>query len=457
MLPNGNHTGHQGTLDQLSTFLRAARRDAMHGVPAVSLFSGAGLSDLGYERAGFRFVVQAELDEDRATLCTANFPESSVVIGDLLTTHEKVIGAYEQSGAGRLQLLSITPPCQGMSSSNPGRGKKSNVNNRDERNRLLLDVIPIIQALRPRIVVVENVPQILNEVVIVENVERPIVDVFKERLGTLYVLFTSVVQMADYGIPQTRKRAVLVAIQRDESCLNVVKASNLLPIPRATTKEQWATVEEWFTFMGYPPLDARDAETAADNEDRLHFVPNYEDEPHRYRWIADIPPRSGRNAYQNKCQHCNAEDVLETLAYCSSCNQPMTNRPYVSDENGNFRLVKGFKSSYRRMYTDRPAPTVMTNSSHMGSDYKLHPWENRVLSIRECADLQTIPRYYDWDWAFETQHTYTIREVVGEALPPYFSYLHGQVLRALLENVVNPETLEPSITQQTQLEPELDL
>ena len=91
------------------------------------------------------------------------------------------------------------------------------------------------------------------------------------------------------------------------------------------------------------------------------------------------------------------------------------------------------------MPPDRPAPTVTTASSHLGSDYKIHPWENRVLSIRECADLQTVPRFYNWDWALNTQHTYLARQVIGEALPPWFSYLHGSVLQDLLsQRVLNP-------------------
>ncbi len=122
----------------------------------------------------------------------------------------------------------------------------------------------------------------------------------------------------------------------------------------------------------------------------------------------------------------------------------MTNRPYVREKDGKFRLVKGFNSSYRRMYPHRPAPTVTTASSHVGSDYKIHPWENRVLSVRECADLQTVPHFYNWTWATKTKHTYVIREVIGEALPSWFTYLHGQVLRNLLNGEIDTDQLAHS-------------
>ena len=97
------------------------------------------------------------------------------------------------------------------------------------------------------------------------------------------------------------------------------------------------------------------------------------------------------------------------------------------------------------MRPNEPARTITTASSHVGSDYKIHPWENRVLSIRECADLQTVPRFYDWTWALETSHTYVARKVIGEALPPWFTYLQGKLLRRLLDGEKVPiEAFAPS-------------
>ena len=109
----------------------------------------------------------------------------------------------------------------------------------------------------------------------------------------------------------------------------------------------------------------------------------------------------------------------------------MRNRPYRV-ENDRARLIRGFHSSYRRMHPDRPAPTVTTNTSHLGSDFKIHPSQNRVLSTLECADLQTVPRTYDWSGALDEGRHYLIRNVIGEAFPTYFAYLHGRMLNRLL-------------------------
>ena len=112
----------------------------------------------------------------------------------------------------------------------------------------------------------------------------------------------------------------------------------------------------------------------------------------------------------------------------------MLNRPHVVEKNGNIRLIKGYSTAYRRIPVDKPTPTITTSSSHLGSNYKIHPWENRVLSIRECADLQTVPRFFRWDWALETKHIYIMRQVIGEALPSWFAYIQGTVIRDLLSS-----------------------
>jgi DNA (cytosine-5)-methyltransferase 1 len=183
-------------------------------------------------------------------------------------------------------------------------------------------------------------------------------------------------------------------------------------------------------FMGYATLDARTPELAT-GDDPLHFVPSYDEQ--RYRLVKDIPKNSGRSAYENsRCPSCGQASVPVGLARCTACGSPLWNRPIVRTGK-KARLIKGFASSYRRMRPDRPAATITTNSSHIGSDFKIHPSEHRVLSILECADLQTVPRWFDWSGALDLGQTYLVRNLIGEAFPPYFTMLHGKVLLGLLQ------------------------
>lgn len=433
-------THHPTTdLNLLQQFLLRERSHPAPGLSAASLFSGGGIGDIGYEQAGFTMVMQVEIDPHRVALCQSNFPASVVLQANLHHEQERIITTLAHTCPQPLDLLSITPPCQGMSSSNPGRGKRANIHERDIRNRLLLDCLPIIHAVMPRMIVAENVIQVLKEEVDGgETTLRKVIDQFRESLPQ-YELFTGIVQMADYGIPQMRKRAVLVAIHKHEPALTVLNARGMLPWPQKThsdkdalAKHPWISVKNWLTFMNYPPLDAISTQRAHDPHDRLHFVPAYHGD--YYLRVADISPESGQNAYQNAyCHTCGHTDVPEGTATCNSCGANMHNRPYVRDHDGTFRLIKGFDSSYRRMNPSRPAPTITTASSHVGSDTKIHPWENRVLSIRECADLQTIPHYYNWSWVFETRRPHIAREIIGEALPSFFTYIHGTFLAELLQ------------------------
>ncbi|MBW1731387.1 MAG: DNA cytosine methyltransferase [Deltaproteobacteria bacterium] len=437
-------------IEKLEQFLSRRRRPNGNGFPAISLFSGAGISDLGYEYAGFRFVIHAEIDNRRANLCASNFPRTKVVVGDIRKSWRQIIKSYRQATPDRLALLSVTPPCQGMSSSNPSRGKVTEPDGkgRNERNLLLLAALPIIQELRPMCVVVENVPQALVRRVQLPSQKRPrkIVETFFEQVGP-YSAFAGVVQMADYGIPQVRRRAVLVLLDQELAIGRRLEERGLLPWPRPTHSEtgasnlrRWITLKQWLTKRGNSPLDSRSAETARDCTDPLHYVPHYEKQ--RYLWVRDIPPNSGRSAYENDtCPHCGEKGIKLGEVRCPACGDIMVNRPYVKTGDNGIRLIRGFKSSYRRMRPDRPAPTVTTASSHLGSDYKIHPWENRVLSIRECIELQTIPRAYSWDLALTNGYHYLIRQVVGEAIPPWFTYLHGRILRRLLQGKVSGRLL----------------
>ena len=422
----------------IKDFIFQDRPSSRTPLTAVSLFSGAGLSDLGYEMAGFQMAVQAELDERRAAIGSDNFPDSHWIVGDVRENARAIVNTYCTTASRPLDLLVATPPCQGMSSSNPSRGKRqtSRANALEHKNRLLLEVIPVTHLLRPRVIVAENVRQILTLSVQYGDISATVVDILRDQLQE-YEIFSRTINVADYGIPQIRRRALIVAIHKDEPCLAAMH-KGIWPWPAPTHSEiashktdAWVSVQQWLEMMNYQPLDSKSKDTAY-GEHPLHFVPVYNAE--RYEQISQIPPYSGLSAYDNHiCPSCDYQPVGKGRATCTSCGGVMFNRPYIT-RNGQLSLIKGFKSSYRRMSARRPAYTITTNSSHVGSDFKLHPWQHRVFSILECADIQTVPRFYDWSRARTNRTLYLIRNLVGEAFPTYFTYLHGSTMRNLLSH-----------------------
>lgn len=425
-------------VDPVARFvLRTRRPRATHGLTVVSLFSGGGLSDAGYLAAGFEVVVQAELEPKRAAIGAANFPGSKWVVGDVRKTAGEIVKAYKAQTKKPLALLVATPPCQGLSSSNPSRGKRAtdDAKKNAKKNALLLRIIQVARKLKPRAIVAENVRQILTHEVYWNGAKRTVVDVLKRELPK-YEFWHTTIDVADYGVAQSRTRAAIVGIRKTEKCVAALRKAEVAPIPAPTHcadggdgYTRWVTVRQWCEAREYPPLDAS-CEAKATSSDPLHNVPWYDAE--RYRLIADIPKYSGKSAYDNDtCPNCERKVGTTQHANCPHCGKALWNRP-IKRGKGRPRLITGFLSSYRRMRSDRPAATITTNSSHVGSDWKIHPWENRVLSARECGDLQTVPHWYSWAAALNDRQRYLIRTLIGEALPPYFTYSHGQVLANLL-------------------------
>ncbi|MHB1034007.1 MAG: DNA cytosine methyltransferase [Pirellulales bacterium] len=422
---------------------------------AVSLFSNCGAGDVGYARAGFHFDVMAELDPRRLEVCLLNHPHAGGVPGDLRETWPKVVRKYRSRvGKTRPSLLAACPPCQGMSSARSERGSESDpdAGMRDERNLLVTVIAKVAQELRPRLIVVENVQAFLTRQVRHPETNRPIsaAKLLIEHLAEDYEVFPFLTDLCHYGVPQTRKRAFLTFVHREERSftrlLTLGRAPYPIPSHLKGDRREPITVKDALLNMKLPSLDAALPETASSRiGGGLHAVPVWQDR--RYDMVAAIPPYSGRSAWDNDdCNACGHVSVDDDDAECPCCHTPLL-RPVMKKSRGGYRLITGFRSStYARMHSDRPAATVTTASGHIGSNNTIHPFENRVLSMLECALLQTFPRRFNWGDALRKWGHTNVREMIGEAVPPLFTRAHGHVLRAILEGRLKVRMYDASDT-----------
>jgi DNA (cytosine-5)-methyltransferase 1 len=434
----------------------------------VSLFSGAGIGDLGFRAAGVHFLSLCEMEDDRAALARLNFPEARVLTADVSEAEEELCAtASPLSGdePGELFLLTCTAPCQGMSKNGQGtllnnvrKGQRPKL---DPRNRLILPALRIALRLRPRWIVFENVVEMRNTVIEDETGHvRPILDVVFDSLAPEYVGEAYDVEFADYGIPQRRQRLITV-VTRDPVAKSRF-ASGVPFVPAATHArnptgrlKRWVSVVE--ALERFPPLDAADKAHARCPEVPFHRVPVLD--PKKYEWIRHVPP--GKSAFDNQCVNpkCRFQDNpvhgashgsdginrahRDTPLYCRRCGSLLP-RPYAEDGKGGLRIMSGYTSAYKRMDADLPAPALTRNLSYPCSDQKIHPAQNRVLSLAEAMALQTIDRYrYHWG-PIAVRHgkrvktlaeapDSLIRLVIGESVPPRFFELLGDHLRALSE------------------------
>ena len=411
--------------------------------PAVSLFSNCGAGDFGYKSAGFNFVVLAELVAKRLRVAELNHPNAGAVVGDLRKTWKEVVDCYRERGRDHSPwLLSACPPCQGMSSVNSRRGRGSDVEagGRDARNLLILPIVAVAKELDPRVIVVENVPAFLSR-----RVPHPVTgegisaaSLLIRMLLDRYAVFPFLSDLADYGVPQRRRRTFLTLVRRDVAGLESLVAQRRAPYPRASHDpsqggEQPITVAACLERLSLPTLDAKSGDAAKSDVD-LHCVPVWSS--HHYDMVDAIPAGSGGNAWENNvCSSCGLVDVEDSDAECPLCGGPLA-RPVLKDVDGRYRLIRGFRaSSYRRMDPNRPAPAITTANGTIGSANTIHPSQNRVLSALECCHLQTIPDTFRWNngdaWPLEV---HVVRRMVGEAVPPRFTELHGRAVRGVIED-----------------------
>jgi len=407
---------------------------------AISLFSNCGAGDVGFAEAGFRFDVMAELDPRRLSVALLNHPEAQGVPGDLRETLHDVVRAYRKlAGATAPALLAACPPCQGLSSAQSGRGLGSDADagSRDARNLLVQVVAEAMNMLAPRALVVENVQAFLTRKVRHPRTGVPVsaASFLIAELANDYEVYPLVADLADFGVPQSRKRSFLTFIRRDDPAVEILGRREWSPYPwtsPVTHETQPISLKDALESFGLPSLDARAVQFAT-SDIAMHSVPVWPRD--RYRMVEAIPQNTGRSAWENDfCLECGRRARDRSRVRCSRCGHLLP-RPITKNKDGVARLVTGFHTSYRRMAADEPASTVTTASGHVGSDTTIHPWENRVLSTLECALLQTFPSSFQWGDALERWGPTNVRAMIGEAVPPLFTKKHGRVLSQLLRGI----------------------
>lgn len=401
---------------------------------AVCLFSSAGIGELGIEASGIKILVANEIVPYRVALYKENFNTEAVIEGDVHLVKEEVIStARKKLRNENLFLVYATPPCQGMSSNGMGRlnwevsqGRRAK---EDERNRLIIPTLDIITHLRPRWVLLENVPGMRNtEIFVSDNKHENIIDYVQRRLGKDYIGTAEVVACHDYGIPQRRKRLITI-FTRDKNGKKFFKNNGGTFFPESM-REPMRTLRD--AIHGLPELEATPGNNSKPGFHPQHYVPVMNSK--KFWWVKHT--KQGDTAFNNQCVSPGCgfsgtpghKDILvngkwvsskDIPIHCAKCGSLLP-RPTVESKNGDLRLLKGFHSAYRRMLWDEPARTLTQNFIYEASDNKIHPDQNRVLSIYEAMIIQTINRYrYHFSIDGKDIGAARIAEVIGESVPPY--------------------------------------
>jgi DNA (cytosine-5)-methyltransferase 1 len=346
---------------------------------AVDLFSGCGGLSEGLRRAGFRVRAAVEIDEVAVASYRANHRRTKVFAKDItLVAAEDILRA----AGGHVDLLAGCAPCQGFCSLTEKYDRE------DPRNRLVLHMASLIERVRPRAIMMENVPGLLRR-------GSAIFEEFVARLKAAgYHPRWKVEQMADYGVPQSRRRLVLLAgLGFDvEFPLPSHAKSNHAILAR------WASVRDAIGHLRAPLRFSEALRRGSPEDFNWHVVRDLQPQT-KARLRAAIPGKTWRSVAEGLRPECHQGEYV------------------------------GFTNVYGRMTWQGAAPTITTGCTTPAKGRFGHPDRRRTtISVREAALLQTFPATY----RFRTDHIDKACSMIGNAVPPaYAAAVALQVIRAL--------------------------
>ncbi|WP_420942763.1 DNA cytosine methyltransferase [Archangium gephyra] len=363
-------------------------------VDVIDMFSGCGGMSAGFLSVNglvpaFRMVGSVDIDSiaNRTYAQNIGIQPFNVDIGEMARrpkVFNETLGAARTDDTRPLVLIGCAP-CQGFSS------HRNEAGSADPRNSLFVDFARIATRLQPAAVIVENVPELLTDRY------WPFVDRARELLVRAgYHVHVGVHNMAEFGVPQERFRALMLAMRRPFS-----------PPKGFLSRSEFRTVRQ--AIGGLPAVRAGERHP----DDPMHYTAG-----HKESTLATIRavPKNGGN---------RPEDVGPE---CLRRAKARSGRAAYEDV-------------YGRLFWDKPAITVTAYARNPASGRYTHPEQDRGLSVREAALLQSFPTNYNFEGSLDERF-----RQIGNAVPPAFAaYLAVHVL-VELNAAQPPQRFDPGIT-----------
>lgn len=336
----------------------------------LSLFASAGVAELNLSKY-INFVLANELLPIRSKVHEFWHPHAEMICGDI--TNDTIKSQLIEKAQGKkVDFILATPPCQGVSLI--GKNKRNDQFIKDHRNFLIFHALEIVDAIHPNVVVIENVDRFAKMFFPFNDGMFSIEDILRKKYDGIYNIHTNIYNAADYGVPQARRRLIIVMHKKGYEFKEPIKLSKHI------------TVEE--AIGNLPSLEAGQSSNLKHHNARKHTSDHI-------RYMQHTP--TGKSAFQNEINYPKKKDGTRIIGY-----------PYT----------------YKRIDWDRPAPTITMRSDAISSTHTVHPGrllpsglysDARVLTLRELFILSSIDPDIDLPtFASDCQ----IRHIVGEAVPP---------------------------------------
>jgi DNA (cytosine-5)-methyltransferase 1 len=407
-------------------------------VTVLDAFAGAGGFSLGFQLAGATIIGGIERDAWAAETFAFNHPEASVLVKDIeLLSDEEIVDLF---GNRSPSIVIGGPPCQGFSVCR----RRDAGDPLDPRNSLFEEFIRLGRALSPEMMVMENVPNLLQAKT---AAGEPVIDIICQELqGLGYHTYFDVLQAVDYGIPQIRKRLFVIASRtaldkpfpdQTHTCFSEQQSmfSSLQP-----------TSTLWDAISDLPPIKAGEGAVEMDYGG-----------PPQNSYQAEMRNNSPKVFNHTAMRH--SKRMVERFAVMK-CGDSVTDvpdhlKPFARNSNG-LISAKAYDQNNRRMHPDRPCHTI---PAAFYANF-VHPFYHRNFTPREGARLQSFPDWYvfkgkptvvshkllareeRWSEKFLCQYNQ-----IGNAVPPLLAKAVAQNLLQSIDEDRGSESAEYSRTR----------
>lgn len=364
----------------------------------ISLFSSAGVGCYGFHMEGFECIATNELLPRRMDVQRANRKcrlNSGYISGDITQSEIKQriygeIEKWEEMGNDSVDVVVATPPCQGISVINHKKNDRE-IN----RNSLVVESVEIIDRIKPRFFIFENVMAFQKTLCITPDEQvMPIGEYIRSALGAEYIISGRILNFMNYGSNSSRTRTLMIGVSKKYK-------NNIAPFDLYPSFRPEKTLRE--VIFDYPRLEWDEI----CQNDFYHAFRTYD--PAMRPWIHGL--KEGESAFDNA---------------------DPAKRPHRIVDGKRVENARKNRDKYTRQPWDRFVQCVHTRNDQLAAQNTVHPEQDRVFSIRELMDMMTVPHSFRWvDYSIDElnamsdaekrkvyrEHEVNIRQCLGEAVP----------------------------------------
>jgi DNA (cytosine-5)-methyltransferase 1 len=363
----------------------------------IDLFSGCGGMSWGLHKTGFNIIAGIDNWEPALKTFQLNHPKATIFNADIRELSVKRVMNCLELERGELDCLIGGPPCQGFSKNVPATYRFFE----DPRNQLYNQYLEYASKLFPKVIIIENVAEIFNA--FNGRIRNEIIN-YLEKLG--YVINVKILFGPDYGIPQRRKRCFFFASRTEKK--------PIFPEPLYTKKGTSTLlgnfpkyISAWDAISDLPSIENGEGENGLD----------YKVEP--------------KNSYQSFMRQ-NTDKIYDHVSRKLSNIQMERISSLKAGEAYNelpnhLKPKSGYSGAYGRLDFENVAPTITRWVFHPGSGRFGHPKDNRIITIREAARLQS----FSDDFIFSGSYIEKANQI-GNAVPPLFMYNMSDAIKRCL-------------------------